>query len=760
MEVQYFRDITEGDNRTKTKFRSNPQILLSNHDLDEQLIQMKTDLNNLTENFENMGSGWNVENILGMSISVAKYDSIGGSTYIPTPTFIEVRKAIINIKNYDDRCFAYCVAAHLHPSASNKNKTSSYQQYINELNFTNMNFPITLDQIRKFEGQNKDISIGVLYHDEETNDIYPLYATKEYKRKTHINLLLLQEINPLTGQKRMHYTLITNLGRLLSHKSKNNNACYPCIYCLHRFSSEDKVQNHIKICGENDPCKITFPSRFPRHNNKKAKCKYVHPPLDLEEEEETESLEEHLNIDRNMTNRDQEHIRIHTEQYCGRCIEDEEPPYILRFKEYQKMLPVPFAIYADFESFIDSDGMHTPSGFCTFTKSNYPEFETEPYLYSGEGVMDHFYNHLQKENERIKKILNRNIPMKPLTKEQQDLVARSDFCHYCRNLLVSKYRDHDHITGNFRAVSCNRCNLSMKPVRLPSAEGAAANEEETEPTVQDYYIPVIMHNAKKYDNHIVIKYLESKYGGEEIQVLATNTENFIAMQIGNFRFLDSFQFLPSSLDSLVESLKKDGEDKLKYTKKIFPKQNEFNLINQKGVYPYEFMENRHKFSMKNLPSKENFYSKLNESEISENQYEHAKTVWKTFQMENMQQYHDLYLTSDCLLLTDVFENFREFSLKYYRLDPLHFYTGPGLSWSAALLMCDVRIKLLTDIDMLLFFQKMIRGGVSTISHRLAEANNPFTEGAQFDETKDTTYLQYYDANNLYGYDHSFTFNLI
>ena len=97
-----------------------------------------------------------------------------------------------------------------------------------------------------------------------------------------------------------------------------------------------------------------------------------------------------------------------------------------------------------------------------------------------------------------------------------------------------------------------------------------------------------------------------------------------------------------------------------------------------------------------------------------------------------------------------FENFRNICIKNYELDPAHYYTAPGLAWDSALKLTDVKLELLSDIDMLLMVEKGIRGGVSMISNRYAKANNKYI-GKKFDPKKPSKYIQYLDANNLYGW---------
>ena len=157
-----------------------------------------------------------------------------------------------------------------------------------------------------------------------------------------------------------------------------------------------------------------------------------------------------------------------------------------------------------------------------------------------------------------------------------------------------------------------------------------------------------------------------------------------------------------------------------------------------------------RFKETQLPPKEKFCSKLNDCGISDEDYEHAQKVWKEFGIENMGDYHDLYLKSDVLLLANVFEEFRNVCTENYSLDPTWYYTSPGLSWDALLKHSKINLELLTDVDMLLMFEKGIRGGTSMISNRYGKANNKYmTE--KYDPKKPSKYIIYLVANNLYGW---------
>ena len=161
------------------------------------------------------------------------------------------------------------------------------------------------------------------------------------------------------------------------------------------------------------------------------------------------------------------------------------------------------------------------------------------------------------------------------------------------------------------------------------------------------------------------------------------------------------------------------------------------------------MESWDIFKETSLPRKEKFYSNLNMSGVSDGDYEHACSFWREFGIRNMGEYYDLYLRTDVVLLANVFESFRRVCSENYGLDPSHFCTAPGLAWKACLKKTGIRLELLLDPDMLLMFERGIRGGITESVHRWAAANNPYM-GSEYDKSKPTKYLQYLDANNLDG----------
>ena len=172
------------------------------------------------------------------------------------------------------------------------------------------------------------------------------------------------------------------------------------------------------------------------------------------------------------------------------------------------------------------------------------------------------------------------------------------------------------------------------------------------------------------------------------------------------------------------------------------------MLLRKGVYPYEYMDGWDKFNEKIIPSKKSFYSNLTLENITKTDYAHANNVFKKFNINNLGEYHGLYVRSDTLLLADVFENFRQSCLKNYELDPAHFVSLPSLAWQACLKKTNVELELLKNYDIFLMVEEGIRGGICHAIQRYEKANNKYMK--DYDKKKKSSYIQFLDANNLYG----------
>ena len=363
---------------------------------------------------------------------------------------------------------------------------------------------------------------------------------------------------------------------------------------------------------------------------------------------------------------------------------------------------------------------------------------------SDEDISKKFIEYVVKLTHKIYKDYYQKPKPLVLTKEEEKEFQSATICHICEEKLSldkkSKVKNHCHFTGKYRGAAHNKCNLlCRKPLILP----------------------VIFHNLQGYDAHLFIKQLAKVKG--DLSSIPTTEEKYISfskhIHVDQYhskkhekvlfkkfeiRFIDSFKFLQTSLSNLVSNLQSSDFSNLQKNIKT-----NSSLLTRKGVYPYDYVTSIEKLRETKLPPKEAFYSILYNEEISDEDYQHAFNVWNTFNCQNLQDYHDLYLKSDVILLADVFENFRKTCLKYYKIDPCHYYTAPGLAWDACLILTKQELQLLTDYDMLMMFEKGIRGGISHISKRYAEANNKYM--IHYNKEKPSSFIQYLDANNLYGW---------
>ena len=440
---------------------------------------------------------------------------------------------------------------------------------------------------------------------------------------------------------------------------------------------------------------------------------------------------------------------------------------------------------------------HTPlGGYSIFTSCSFDESKNKLNYYRGKDCMKKFCKDLKEHATRIINYEKKKII--PLTKEEKINYNDQQICYICKKEFDTidkknyKVRDHCHYTGKYRGAAHNICNLRYK---VPKE------------------IPALFHNGSTYDYLFIIKELVKEFEGN-FDCLGENTEKYITFSVQlkkgienknleityKIKFIDSFRYMSSSLSKLVDNLSegihnnkcsdcKSNLDYMRITKNkklllkcfncnIYYKKkfndlikkfknaysfcnndmaepssseriNKFILLLRKGVYPYEYMDTCERFSEISLSSKKDFYSNLNMEDISDIDYRHANNVFKRFKLENLGDYHNLYVQSDTLLLADVFNNFRDMCIKEYELEPAHFLSLPGLAWQACLKKTNIELELITDYDMLLMVEEGIRGGICHSIHRYAKANNKYMKN--YNNNEDSSYIQYLDANNLYGW---------
>ena len=638
------------------------------------------------------GSGWVFVEVENLTLYTDIWDPLKASSYIDLPKELKNKNAIINMKNEDNKCFLWCVLRALNPKDTHPERIDKdLKSKEHTLNMEGIAYPVDFKNIGRFEKQNPDISITIFGYSKQEK-VYPLKISKLNKNRKHKIVLLL-----IKDGENSHYCYVKNISALLvSQYNKHKGKREYCFNCFNSFKSSEALKNHLEYCNINECIKLNMPS----------------------------------------------------------------PNTFLQFNNFLYSEKAPFVIYADFEcynkpiytttpnpnkSYTNKLTKHKPASFNYYIKSfNESVYKSKNRTYIKEeeedpDVIDVFINWLEED---VKEIANLGNEKMIITEKEEEQFKQASDCWICRKKLnlEDRVRDHCHFTGRYRGAAYNKCNLKY---RKPNN------------------ISVFFHNLSGYDSHLFIKKLGVTKG--DIDCIPNNEEKYISfsktIKTGEYKnkkeetknkyfkivFKDSLKFLNSSIEALVMNLPKDGFKNLE--KYFTPEQ--VKLLKQKEFFPYDYLEDIEKLKDKKPPPQEAFYSKLTGHGINKDNYQHVLKVWKTWNMKTFKDYLKLYNETDVLLLADVFENFQDVCLKNYGLDPVYYYTAPGLAWDACLKITNIKLELLSYVDMLLMVESGIRGGISMISNRYGEANNKYMKN--FDKTKLSKFLMYLDANNLYGW---------
>lgn len=680
--------------RTHDRFFRTPHpiITLYPQQLSEQLNEAMETVAERMSIFAQAGSGWTLEQNQALILEMVDYQPIGGTSYIELPKDIYDTKSIVNVKNEDQKCFMWSVLSALYPAEHNPQRVIHYESFQDELNFTGIEFPVTVDQISKFEKLNPDISITVLGIDIPDNEekdaskVFPLRVPTQ-QQEHHVVLLYWSR-----GEVH-HYAWVKNLNRLLSNTKKRHPQTFFCERCFQGFTKADLLTKHLETCRS--------------------------IPIQA-----VQMIDDEISF-RSWVKTEPTLFRVYADFECilQECQEGDES----KTTKTQKHIPcsVAWVLISDHPEVDNRQFIYRPT----------PDEDTSLEDASAD-VIDQLMESLQKLEEELYDYQKQVKPMM-LTEEEELAHQAATHCYMCSDPIIEetgkwrKVRDHNHATGEYRGAAHFNCNIQKK---------------------RTYHIPVFFHNLRGYDGHLIMQGIHRYADEKRIHVIPNNMEKYVSFQLGNLRFLDSLQFLGpgASLEKLAENLTEFPILKQQFPQVWTFQQPEYlDIVCQKGIYPYSYMTNFSRFNETSLPSKEAFRNDLTGEGIDDEQYEFAEQVWLTMDCESMGEYHDLYLYQDVFLLADIFEQFRSMCLKNYELDPAHYYTVPGLGWDAALKFTGVKLETLHDIEMHQFIEKGRRGGISIITCRYAKANNKHL--SEHDPEQPIFYIIYIDANNLYGH---------
>ena len=431
----------------------------------------------------------------------------------------------------------------------------------------------------------------------------------------------------------------------------------------------------------------------------------------------------------------------------------------MTFKNPQRALEAPLMIYADFEcltekvqpsvevddsrSYTRNYQKHVPCGYALLPVRR--SADGSEYLpatvYRGEDAVPNFLRTVVETAEEHQNNIN-----KPLDMQKADWTAFNSAtnCYICKEILgADRVRDHCHVSGKFRGAAHAQCNLEYRLTKD---------------------VTVGFHNLRRYDGHLIMQRMAELCAEKtdlELDVVPKSLDDFLSFSVKVFkrkrnangklfqsfyriRFIDTCQFLSSSLDTLVQNLQPDD---FKVMKDRF-NPTEMELLTRKLAYPYDYMDSWPRFKETSLPKQDDYFNILTDSNISDDDYAQALKVFDVLGLQNLGQLHDLYVETDVRLLADVFEKFRDVAIQNYGLDPVHYITLPSFAMDAMLKYTGVTLELITDPDMYMFFEDSMRGGISVISCRRGDANNKYLPN--YDPNKPPYYLIYLDVNNLYG----------
>ena len=388
----------------------------------------------------------------------------------------------------------------------------------------------------------------------------------------------------------------------------------------------------------------------------------------------------------------------------------------LKFEDYHMKVPVPMRVYAYFECINQPQNIpnvlfkQIPIAVGYYVISPFGNYY---YSYFGIDCTKWFVNRMLTLEKIASKYFKTNLELE-MSQEEEVQFQLAEECWLCENPLDdTKVRDHDHLTGKYRGAAHNICNINCKQ-RSSS------------------FVPIFFHNFSGYDCHLIFQELliQAFEKGYEPKIIPKSLENYVSVQVGCLRFLDSYRLLSSSLDKLVKSLHNFPIMKLEGMSD--------DLFKKKLAYPYEYL-NLDNFQEPLNLTKEDYWSTLTQSYPSDDDIKRTQELIDKNKIKNGRELTMLYLKMDVLQLADVFENFVESSTREYKINPLYSYSLPGYTWKAGLNLTNIELDYIKCKELLILLENNIRGGISSVMG---------DRHVQSDENKQILYI---DANNLYGW---------
>ena len=238
----------------KAYFHSITYINFNSTDVKELLSKIIREIIEKIITFQQNGSGWYFKEVVQLEIHTPEFNPMKGSSYIPLPDWIMRKKAIVSIRNKDDKCFLWSVLRYLHPREKNDCRLSDLEKYEFSRNTKGSTFPMKLKDITKFENLNPDLPGINVFSVDDKKTIYPLREVKRDCKNT-IDLFLYEE------DGKFHYSLIKNFSRLIRSQitSRTDEPIQICKRCFSHYTKPELLDKHIKYCSSNKTALVTMP---------------------------------------------------------------------------------------------------------------------------------------------------------------------------------------------------------------------------------------------------------------------------------------------------------------------------------------------------------------------------------------------------------------------------------------------------------------------------------------------------------------------
>ena len=635
------------------------------------------------DELETTGSGWVLLQIITFTVEAGKCNMVGSCNTAVDLSIVPGGEYLIDVPLKEEKnwCFLSAVTQHF----VTKHNPETTRNWIDEhLKINKKHLPMDVNNVRYFEAKNQHLRLGVNVFLRDGKECYPAYRSKLNNPDHLVNLLLLRH------GRSWHYVYIEDLDKLLLQYNhidgmrRRHNSVH-CHNCLSNFTCAATLKAHEEICFSNKTQLLTMPDTTKPLKFEQHLKKYGHEFVGFADFEAALVPEQRQNSASCLN--------------CQNLGRKRDCSHATHAQNTQ--VPICYALV-----FVDRD-----------RNVVFQRCETAA------DVMPLFFAAL-KEAEKLLLPLLQAAKANMIWTEEDDVRYKSArVCHVCEepfglDYKLKKVRDHCHRTGKALGACHHQCNIDRRVKRN---------------------LLVYIHNFKGYDSHFIIRGYQKKVD-EKVKGLASNTQKFRTVDLGRISFVDSLSLLNTGLAELVRDLGKDHSYKILESSGIYktPTQRRL-LVEGKGVFPYEYISGYHVLQETSLPPRERFYSVLREDTVSEEDYEQAVTTFEIFECADLAAYTRLYCLLDTLLLGEVMLEFVDEAMKDFGLDATNYISIPQLSFDAMLKMTKIRLDYLPDLEMVLLFEKGIRGGVSYVNTRMVSIE------------KDGGHLMYFDFNNLYGW---------